>query len=703
MDEPTGIARWVCGRRTKWIVLLVWLAATMMVAGPLAQKITGVQKNDIAQWLPGKAEATQVVALQKKFQPDTLAAVVVYERTAGISAADQAKATADATALTGIEGVVGPVTGPVASHDGRALQVTAQIKMGGDGFNKISKRIDAVRKVTGAGGSGLSVKVAGPAGYDADSVKAFSGVGSTLLPVTMLVVMIILLLTYRSPLLWLLPILCAGTALTTSQAVIYLLAKNSGLTVQAQSAGILTVLVFGAGTDYALLLVSRYREELHRHEDRHQAMAIALRRVTPAIVASAATVAVALLCLTAARMNNTRGLGPVLAIGILVGLITMITLMPALLVIFGRWIFWPKRPKAGSPVKATDRWARLGTRISRRPRTVWIATAIVLAALATGMTQLHADGLTAKDSLTGTPESIAGQDVLARHFPAGQDGQPVVAIGNAAAAPAIQQALAGTRGITAVSRPVVHDGLAYMEGTLNVGPDTAAAHQVVINARSALHAIPGANAKVGGQTALTMDMNSANRHDNTIVIPLALVAVLLVLGLLLRAVVAPLLLMATVVLSFGAALGLSALLFQHVFGFHGTDSNFPLFAFVFLVALGIDYNIFLMSRVREEAQRHGTRTGMLNGLAATGGVITSAGIVLAGTFSVFASIPVVDFVELGVAVALGVLLDTFVVRSVLVTALTLDIGRGIWAPGRLAARPDTEAGDPTGREPVTVS
>jgi putative drug exporter of the RND superfamily len=684
-----NVAAWPGGRRKKWVFLVLWLVIAMAIAGPLSGKLTGAEKNDTSTWLPSGAEATQVVALQSRFQNANVApAVVVYQRASGITAADRAKADADAQALARVDGVTGPVAGPIASRDGQALQTAVPLAMGTAGWGKITKRMAAISQITG-GDAGLTVHIAGPAAFNADSAKAFSGIDHTLLFATVLVVIVILLLAYRSPMLWLLPVLCAGFALTTAEAFIYVLAKSGAIVVNGQSAGILTVLVFGVGTDYALLLIARYREELHRHEDRHQAMAIATRRAGPAIIASAATVAVSLLCLQFAQMNSTRGLGPVAAIGVAVALVVMVTLLPALLVIFGRWVFWPKKPKFGAPVQAgTGLWARIGVRIARRPRLVWSVAVVVLAASVFGVAQLHATGLTAKNSFTNHPESVTAQQVLAEHFPAGQDGQPVVVIGNAAASTQLRQALAGTPGIASVSPPVARGGLVSLDATLRPAPDTAAATATVERVRTAVHAIAGADAKVGGQTALTLDLNNAQSHDNKLIIPIILLAMLVILGVLLRAVVAPLLLVGTVVLSFGSALGISALMF-HALGFHGADSSLPLLVFVFLVALGIDYNIFLMTRVREEALQHGTRRGMLTGLATTGGVITSAGLVLAATFSVFATIPMVAFAEIGVAIAIGVLLDTFIVRSVLVSALTFDIGRRIWWPGKLASKRDT--------------
>ena len=674
-----------------WIVVLVFM-------GSMAGKLSGVEKNDNSAWLPGGAEATKVSDLQKQFSAYDLApAVIVYERAGGVTAADQAKAAADATAIAAVPGISGQVLGPIPAQDKGALEVIAPIKVDTAGWNKVADVVAQIKTVTGTGPGGLAVYLTGPAGAAADSAGAFNGIDGTLLYTTLIVVAVILLITYRSPVLWILPIMTAGVALTSAQAIIYLLAKHAGLVVNAQSAGILTVLVFGAGTDYALLLVARYREELRRHDDRHEAMAMALHRAGPAIIASAATVAIGMSCLTLAEVNSTRGLGPVAALGIVVGLLAMVTLLPALLVIFGRWLFWPVRPKVGTPEPtATGLWARLGGRIARRPRTVWITTAVVLGTMALGLLQLDANGLPSGGQFTSKQPSEIGLEALARHFPAGQ-GQPVVVIANAAGADQVRQAFAATPGITSVADPKTKDGLVEFDGTLQSAPDSAAAKATVAQVRTAVHAVPGADAKVGGPTAMVIDINEANKHDNRLIIPLVLLVVLLILGLLLRAVVAPLILIATVVLSFAAALGVSVLVFRHIFHFAGEDTSFPLYVFVFLVALGIDYNIFLMTRVREEAQTHGTRRGALTGLAATGGVITSAGMVLAGTFAALGSLPLVAFAEIGFAVAFGVLLDTLIVRSVLVTALNLDIGRWMWWPGRLAHVPDepAEAAEPT--------
>ena len=540
----------------------------------------------------------------------------------------------------------------------------------------------------------MAVHIAGPLGTAADSSDAFAGLDSTLLLAAPTVVIVLLLVTYRSPVLWLLPAISAGVALVGSQAVIYLLARNAGLTVNAQSAGILSVLVFGAGTDYALLLTARYREELRRHADRHDAMALALRRAGPAIIASGATVILALLALVVAELNSTSGLGPVLAIGVGVALLAMLTLLPALLVTCGRWVFWPARPAFGSPEPAsTGTWARIGRAIARRPTVSWVATAVVLGIMALGVTGLKASGLSNADSFRGTPDSVAGGQVAARHFLAGA-GQPVVVIGSQAAGPQLSAALREVPGITGVTQPREVAGHAYLEGTLTAPADSGAASDTINAARNAVHAVPGPDAMVGGNTAISLDVQNAAAHDRNVIIPLVLVVVLVILAVLLRALVAPLILLATVVLSFAATLGVSALVFNHLFGFGGADTSFPLFVFVFLVALGIDSNIFLMTRVREEAARSGPRRGALTGLAVTGGVITSAGAVLAGTFAMLGTLPVTALAEIGFAVAFGVLLDTIIVRLVLVTALNLDLGRRMWWPGKLAREPARPAPEP---------
>jgi len=691
------IAALPCGRRTKYLVVVFWIVV-IALTGSLAGKLQGAEKNDASSYLPASAESTQELNLQAKFTSKNLnPAVVIYQRQSGITPADLRKAAADARVFAALPAVAGRVAGPIPAADHRAIETIVGSDLGYKA--NIGKFIDGLRATASAGNPGVSVYVTGPAASAADELKIFKGIDTTLLFATLAVVIVLLLLTYRSPVLWLLPIVSAGVALTIAEAVIYLLTQH-GLTVNGQSGGILVVLVLGAGTDYALLLVARYREELRRHEDRHEAMAEALRRAGPAIIASGATVIVSMLCLLVAESADISGLGPVAAIGIAVALLAMITLLPALLVICGRWIFWPVRPKYGTAEPTQEGfWARTGRRIAIRPRVVWGVTAVLLACASLGLIGFKIGPLTAAQSFRGTPASVAGEQVLARHFPAGA-GEPVAVIGNASAAAPLRAALARTPGLAAVAPPQVKDGLVYLQGTLGSKPDSQAAYATIDRVRANAGAVPGADAKVGGASAINLDVERYATRDRNVIIPLVLLVVLIVLALLLQAVVAPLVLIGTVVLSFGAALGLSALAFRYLFGFAGADTSMPLFAFVFLVALGIDYNIFLMTRVREESARSGTRRGALTGLAATGGVITSAGLVLAGTFAMLGTLPLVTFTEIGFTVALGVLLDTIIVRSVLVTALNLDIGRHMWWPSRLASQSAEESSESRSMTPV---
>jgi len=682
------IAGWITHRWVKWVVLALMLVGVAGL-GSFGGRLADVQDNDIASWLPDDAESTQVIEKAGAFyDEDTAPAIVLLSSDQRLGPQDLAAAGEAARAIGALEDVpLGEVVGPIPSQDGVAAQLIVPLTLDEEGWEDLPDWIDEVRDAAegAVAGTSLGVDVGGPAALGADQAEAFAGIDGILLLAAVGVVVVMLLLTYRSPILWLIPLFCGLMSVFAAQGLVYLLAKYGGLTVNGQSAGILSVLVLGAGIDYALLLVARYREELRRFEDRHEAMAHALHRAAPAIFASGSTVVIGLLCLVFAQMNSTAGLGPVGAAGIAVALLLMLVLLPVLLVIFGRWVFWPFIPHFGDPQRTnTGLWARVGRRIARAPRAVWVVTSVALLALSFGVVQLDATGLSNEESFTSTQPSIEAEERIAEHFPAGA-GEPVQVIANAEAADEVRSTVAAADGIDAasVTPPRAQDGLAYVEATLTVPGDSAEARDVITDLRADLDDVPGADALVGGNTALNLDVQQASSADNRLIIPIILVVVLLVLMALLRSVAAPLILLVTVVLSFAAAIGISALVFRHVFDFAGADSSFPLFAFVFLVALGIDYNIFLMTRVREEALVHGTRRGALIGLAATGGVITSAGLVLAGTFSALATLPIVFLAELGFAVAIGVLLDTIVVRSVLVTALNLDIGRHIWWPSRL--------------------
>jgi RND superfamily putative drug exporter len=685
------------GRVTKWIVLVVWL---LVAAGSatFAAKLADVQNNEASSWLPESAESTRAFEKLEPFQdPNAIPTLVVYERDGGLTEDDLAAIEEHAAEFAAMDGlaearegrapsVVSPAVAeqvgfPAVSQDGAVAQTSVTFDLGSEGWNQMPDIADELRSIAEL--EGVEVYVAGAGGQAADSAEAFGGIDTTLLGATLGVVILILLFTYRSPILWVLPIFSAIVALFVSQALIYFLARDAGLTVNGQSYAILTILVIGAGTDYALLLVARYREELRRHEDRHEAMAFALHRAAPALLASAATVALGMLCLLFAEMNSTAGLGPVAAIGVAVTFLVMVTLLPALLVICGRWIFWPRRPGYGSPEPTqTGIWAKVGRWIAPRPRQVWVVTSVVLAIACLGMLRLDTNGLSTEDSYTQEFQSVTGQQVLVDAGLVDQSNT-VMVVGNAGSEEAITEALTGLDNVEPPKPPVTAGDVTFVEAAIGSDPASPAAFATVERVRDAVHAVDGADALVGGNSAFFLDTRDAANRDNLVIIPIILLLVLLILVALLRSVLAPLILIGTVVLSFGGAMGISALLFEYVFGFAGSDPGFPLFAFVFLVALGIDYNIFLMTRVREETMHFGTRKGALVALTSTGGVITSAGLVLAATFLVLGTIPVVFLAQLGVAVALGVILDTMIVRSVLVTAINMDLGGKIWWPSKL--------------------
>jgi RND superfamily putative drug exporter len=708
------IAGKLTGPVTKWIVLAAWIL--LLVGGAaLNSKLTSVQNNEASSWLPASAESTQVVdELSGTVNPNDIPTLVVYDRSSGLTEDDFAAMDEQAAEMAKIDGVTdaGALSPNMAQQSGAPVQLVSEdgdvayiyltFNFGQNGWNDIPAAADQIREIAQI--DGVTVHLAGYGGQAADAAEAFEGIDGNLILITFGVVIVILLFTYRSPILWILPIFSAAVAYVVSGGVVYLLAKYADLTVNGQSQAILGILVIGAGTDYALLLVARYREELRRHQDRHEAMAFALHRAAPAIFASASTVVVGMLCLTFAELNSTAGLGPVNAVGVAVTFLVMVTLLPALLVIFGRWMFWPKRPTFGShEPNTTGLWAKIGAGIQPRPRTVWAITTCVLLIACLGLFRLDASGLSTEDSYTKEFDSIKGQKVLAAHGLA-DNSNTVQVVANTDQLEDVQAAVADVDGLEDPRPPQdLGNGRSYFEATIVHDVSSQAAFDTVEATRDAAHGVEGADALVGGGSAFYLDTKIASQRDSKVIIPIVLVVVLLILIGLLRAVAAPLLLIGTVVLSFGAALGISALIFEYVLGFAGSDPGFPLFAFVFLVALGIDYNIFLMTRVREETATHGTRRGSLIALSSTGGVITSAGIVLAATFLVLGSIPVVFLAELGLTVALGVLLDTLIVRSVLVTALNLDLGGKIWWPSKLDRDPVIEAPDAVGnREKVSV-
>ncbi len=691
------------GRRAKWVVFAAWIVAVIgMGAANLPGKFSDAEKNESTSFLPGDAESTKALDVTKQLEGGERAAtVIVFRREGGLTAADKAKIKADLGRLNALDFPGTSKFGqPQFSRDGTTALIVNSIKANGES-ETILDPVDKYRELVSDPGGGLEVKVTGPAGFSADAIKVFEGINGTLLAAAGSLVLLLLILIYRSPFFWFFPLLAVVFGEAASRGFGYLLTE-AGVTVNGQSSAILSILVLGAGTDYALLLVARYREELRTTEDKHAAMARALQTAGPAIIASALTVSIALLCLSLAKVNGTAGLGPIGAMGIMVALLSQMTFLPALLVIVGRKPFWPYVPHVGDA--GTDsthgRWRRIGERVAAHPTRVLIGTTGVLVIMAFGLLNLSG-GLTQANSFRDDVESIAGQELVAEAFPAGSSAPTDVIVSDPSKVAAVTAAVRRVPGVASV-RPTGQSG---PEGTrlaaaLTLDPNSTEAYDLVPELRRAARSADP-QALVGGTSAVEHDLREASRSDTKLLVPLTLVIVFIILALLLRSLYAPVLLIGTVVLSFLAALGFSAVVFDVIFGFPGSDPSFPLFAFIFLVALGVDYNIFLMARVREETQRHGTREGMLRGLAVTGGVITSAGIVLAGTFSVLAVLPLVFLTELGFAIAFGVLLDTFLVRSVLVPALVFRIGPKIWWPSRLAQEDDA-ARAPAGSDRVPI-
>jgi putative drug exporter of the RND superfamily len=818
------------GRRAKWVVLILWLVGMFAAnAAELPTKFSDAEENESTSFLPGDAESTKALEATERLQGGELApAAIVYRREAGLTDADFARIRADverltrerypgvvadgATAAAGgqdgggtdsggggsqggagappggggsgaggqAEGCAGPTTpipgqpsgyapfvGPVCSPDGRAAIVTAYLKGDGEG-DTILDPIQDWRDIVSDPGGGLEVKITGGAGYAADAIEVFESIDGTLLLAAVTLVVVLLILIYRSPIFLFIPLAAVMFAETLSRSLGYLVSEL-GVTINGQSSSIMSVLVLGAGTDYALLIVARYREELHRTQDKHEAMRAAMTSAGPAVFASAATVIAALFCLTIAKVNGTSGLGPIGALGVACAALSMLTLLPALLTVFGRRAFWPFVPhteatapsaevpewsrrrivegsRAGaigwvvlaslvvavflplfllsallraislrnipSLMQPLDRlvfrpyelrrfrhehvadathgfWKRVGDRVAMRPRRVLLGSSAVLLVCCAGLAFFSTD-LTTNDSYTEKVESVEGQELLAESFPAGASAPADIVVRDESRVDAVREAVAGVDGVESVTGPVAQgeDGV-LVQATLDPSPYSTEAFDLVEPIREAADgAAP--DTLVGGPSAVEFDVREAAAWDSAVIPPIVLVVVFAILVLLLRAVVAPLVLIGTVIVSFLAALGVGYFAFELIFDFPGSDPSLPLFAFVFLVALGVDYNIFLVARAREETLKHGTREGMLRALAVTGGVITSAGIVLAGTFSVLAVLPLVFLTEIGFVVAFGVLLDTFLVRSVLVPAIAMSMGDRFWWPSSIAKARERE-------------
>ena len=697
------------------VLIVAWLVGAS-IGGPYFGKVSEVSTNDQTSYLPESADATQVQGLLDDFLgSDSIPAVVVFASDDELSDETLADLEATVADLPEIEGVTDELSPLIPSEDGLAAQAFVPISTDAD----TGDVLDEVKvALSAAAPAGVTALVTGPAGFTADLAAGFAGIDGILLAVALGAVLIILIIVYRSLLLPVAVLATSLSALTVALLSVWWLAKADILLFSGQTQGILFILVIGAATDYALLYVARYREQLRLTESRGQATMSALRGSIEPILASGGTVIAGLLCLMLSDLKSNSSLGPVASIGILFAMAAALTLLPAILYAFGRAAFWPRRPKFdpaaveaehGMPSKGV--WAWLARIIKRRPRVIWLATTALLLLGAVGALQLNAQGVAQSELVLGASDARDGQAELGEHFPGGS-GSPANVVTDEGQFDETADALLAIEGVDSLSvvaddspsgtapvtedgigaigppgtpapEPTAVDGKVMLQATLSDAADSDAATDTVLQMRESIEA-EGLNALVGGTTATAIDTNEASIHDRNLIIPIVLVVILLILMVLLRSVLAPVLLVLTTVVSFGTAMGVSAIVFNHVFEFPGADPAVPLYGFVFLVALGIDYNIFLMTRVREESVKHGTREGILRGLGVTGGVITSAGMVLAATFAALSVIPILFLVQIAFIVAFGVLLDTFLVRALLVPALSYDIGKKIWWPSKLS-------------------
>jgi len=681
------------------LVILAWLIAAA-IGGPYFGRVNEVSSNDNTTYLPESAEATQVQERLGEFlDSDTIPAIIVVGSATPLTEPELGDIAAVIAPISDLDGVHNGVSPPIPSDDMFAVQIFVPIDSSAD----IDQVVTEIRELLSRDlPIGLTSAVTGPAGFSADLLEAFSGIDGLLLAVALIAVLVILLVVYRSALLPITVLATSMFALCVALLTVWWLAKAGAVILTGQTQGILFILVIGAATDYALLYTSRYREELRRHEDRGTATRAAIRGTLEPVLASGGTVIAGLLCLLLSDLGSNKSLGPVAAIGILFAMFSALTLLPALLFTFGRASYWPRRPhyepeRDDDAATNTGAYARIGTWIERRPRTVWIGCTLVLLIGAAFVTQLRADGVPQSEFVLGSSNARDGQELLAEHFAAGS-GAPAYVLTEEKNMDGVAETLLDDEGVDSVvvtsadspsgttpvggppdaPAPTVSNGDVLLQATLTAPTDSTAAEDTIRRLRADL----GSTVQIGGTTATGVDTKDTAAHDRDLIIPVVLVVILLILMVLLRAILAPVLLIATTVLSFGTAMGVAALVFNELFSFPGADPSVPLYGFVFLVALGIDYNIFLMTRVREEALHHGNEQGIHRGLAVTGGVITSAGIVLAATFAALAVIPILFLAQLAFIVAFGVLLDTFLVRTLLVPALGFDIGSAIWWPSK---------------------
>lgn len=712
-----AISRFITAARTSWIVLLAGIIATAALF-----VVAGYQSADSAPpvGLPDSAESIQAAELQEQFRDDdATSGILVFGRESGdLSDEDIAAITERASELSDIalDGFVPP---PTVSEDGTTALVAVPLEIE-ESVSTQAERADEIRSIASDGlPDGIEVWFTGAEGFLVDISAVFEGANFVLLGVTALVVAVLLIVTYRSPILWIVPLAVVGVADFIAGIAARLVADAAGITLDGSVTGILSVLVFGAGTNYALLLIARYRDELRLHADRREAMAIALRGAGPAIIASGSTVALALATLLFGELSGNRSLGLAGAVGIVVAMAYALLVLPAALVVFGRWLFWPLVPRYGTPdTISRSPWGKLGRAVSKRPIIVAIAGFAVLGAFASGLTTLDV-GLSQNDRFIVKPEAVLGQERLAEAFSAGSTA-PAAVIVPADDAAEVSDGLAEVDGVVEVRPGPADDDIAQLDIVLDADPESQEAFAIISDVRLALDDLGDGSGLVGGIDAEGLDLRDAQQRDQNLVIPLILVLVLAVLIVLLRSLLAPVLLLVAVVASFFSAVGIGSILFETVFGFPGVDTNVLLFSFLFLVALGVDYSIFLVTRAKEEVPLLGTTEGMVRALAATGGVITSAGILLAAVFAVLGVLPLITLTQVGVIVCIGVLIDTLLVRTVIVPAMTFIAKDRFWWPRRpelsdaeAAARgangqaermPDAVAGSaPSGaREPVSA-
>ncbi|MEW1958020.1 MMPL family transporter [Kineococcus sp. NPDC059986] len=657
--------RLLTGRVTAWLVLLAAVAFAGLVNGVAGSAPEGTSATGGP---PASAESVRAAALADQLPDDGQGALlVVYSRDSGLTADDLAAASR--------------LGRPIPSQDGEAALVTVTVPVDVP-REELAQTVADLREESRQDlPSGLTVQVTGGPAFSVDIADSFSGANTRLLLVTAGVVALLLLVTYRSPVLWLVPLAVVGIADQVTTRLLELVGRLTETPVDPSATGITSVLVFGAGTDYALLLIARYREELRREPDRRAAMRAALRGAGPAIAASAVTVVLALLTLQAAVLPSDKTIGRDAAIGIVVALLFGLFVLPSALVVCGRRLFWPFVPTVGSTdTTRTGVWARIAGAVLARPVRIVVGSVVLLGILGAGLSGASL-GLSQTQQFRVSAESVDGSTTLSEHFP-GAAAEPAQVLVRGGDVSAVQTAAEGVRGVDGVSVGRSADGTTELLARLGAAPGSAASRDTVRALREAVQAVaPGT--LVGGTEAEALDVRTATVRDLKVVTPLIVLVVLVVLVVLLRSIVAPLLLVATVLATYVAALGAAYLVFTQVAGIPALDTQVPLLSLLFLVALGVDYNIFLVTRIREETPEHGTREAIRVGVAVTGGVITSAGILLAAVFAVLGVLPLIVLTQIGVVVGIGVLLDTLLVRTVLVPALFALLGHRVWWPSRL--------------------